>query len=312
MALSSDATLRQTCDYYVDLLALQFWAKPKAKAQIGIYVKQALGDMLVKDVLNGFDIDTAVGAQLDIIGKYVGVPRLIGDPIERPYYNFSDSDGTLRTNGFQDSTDASQNANVIWYQSRFFGNSNTALSDDAYRLVIKLQIILNSNDSTIASIKTYLNTFLPGLVAVADNEDMTLTYTLGARSALSSTVLEKFLPKPMGVRIIFEYLRGEVSPPAIAKTVTSAAAFVTVTTDGNVSVSVDHGVGTISYSWERVSGSALITPTLPFADSTKFTMLLVANPTDVTAVFRCVLTDSRGITGYSDTVSVHLKAQLPP
>ncbi|HEX5033744.1 MAG TPA: DUF2612 domain-containing protein [bacterium] len=66
---------------YVDqakaLLVSQFRGKPKIEGALEAFVKpsQALEDTLFA-MLNGFDLETAVGAQLDIIGKIVGEPRL--------------------------------------------------------------------------------------------------------------------------------------------------------------------------------------------------------------------------------------------
>ena len=60
--------------YYSNLLILQYHNKPKAKATIEASVG-LLPDDLILEVINGFDIETAVGKQLDILGIYVGVDR---------------------------------------------------------------------------------------------------------------------------------------------------------------------------------------------------------------------------------------------
>lgn len=60
--------------YYSNLLIMQYHNKPKAKATIESTVG-LLPDDLIMEVINGFDIETAVGKQLDILGEYVGVDR---------------------------------------------------------------------------------------------------------------------------------------------------------------------------------------------------------------------------------------------
>lgn len=60
--------------YYSNLLIMQYHNKPKAKATIEAAVG-LLPDDLIMEVINGFDIETAVGKQLDILGEYVGVDR---------------------------------------------------------------------------------------------------------------------------------------------------------------------------------------------------------------------------------------------
>ena len=60
--------------YYSNLLIMQYHNKPKAKATIEA-TAGLLPDDLIMEVINGFDIETAVGKQLDILGEYVGVDR---------------------------------------------------------------------------------------------------------------------------------------------------------------------------------------------------------------------------------------------
>jgi hypothetical protein len=62
-------------DYYVNTLIIQYNDLPNAKATIATLVEQALCDGIFSDIRDGFNIDTAVGVQLDIIGKYVGIDR---------------------------------------------------------------------------------------------------------------------------------------------------------------------------------------------------------------------------------------------
>lgn len=66
--------MSQTDSYYSNLLILQYHDKPKAKATIEAVVS-LIPDDLIQEVTNGFDIETAVGKQLDILGEYIGVDR---------------------------------------------------------------------------------------------------------------------------------------------------------------------------------------------------------------------------------------------
>lgn len=61
-------------EYYSNLLILQYHNKPKAKATIEA-TTSLLPDGLIQDVINGFDINTAVGDQLDLLGEYIGLSR---------------------------------------------------------------------------------------------------------------------------------------------------------------------------------------------------------------------------------------------
>lgn len=72
--------------YYASLLAYQYRGKPNASNQIRLWAKQATADYFAGQLLTCFDLDLAVGTQLDVLGKYVGVSRRVGVVIDRPYF----------------------------------------------------------------------------------------------------------------------------------------------------------------------------------------------------------------------------------
>lgn len=72
-------TTQEIIDYYANLLILQYHEKPKAFATIQALVKGVIMDQLPTAVQNAFDINTAEGVQLDVLGKYVGVSRTAYD-----------------------------------------------------------------------------------------------------------------------------------------------------------------------------------------------------------------------------------------
>ena len=61
--------------YYQNLLIKQYHDKPNAKATIDAVARQLLADWVYIQVRDAFDIDTSVGVQLDVIGKYEGLDR---------------------------------------------------------------------------------------------------------------------------------------------------------------------------------------------------------------------------------------------
>lgn len=88
-------TLTDLTAYYADLLAYQFRGRPRADLTMKLFTKQAVADLFVQDLLTCYGVDTAVGAQLDILGKYVGASRNIGSVIARPYFGLWDYTSTL-------------------------------------------------------------------------------------------------------------------------------------------------------------------------------------------------------------------------
>lgn len=65
----------EIAQYYADLLLLQYKDKPKAYDTVEAFLRMLVDGQLPLAVQNAFDINTAVGGQLDIIGKYAGVTR---------------------------------------------------------------------------------------------------------------------------------------------------------------------------------------------------------------------------------------------
>lgn len=68
-------TVEELKTYYADLLISQYKDKPNAYAMIKAIVDMAIMDLLPVDMRDAFDIDTAIGAQLDLLGKYQGIDR---------------------------------------------------------------------------------------------------------------------------------------------------------------------------------------------------------------------------------------------
>lgn len=93
-------------------------------------------------MLRARDIDVAVGVQLDIIGRIVGIPRLLASFELYEYFGF---EGAIAAETF---------GSLSNEDGGFFRSLNSAvggdyvLSDDAYRFFIKAQIVKNRTNST--------------------------------------------------------------------------------------------------------------------------------------------------------------------
>lgn len=157
-------TTQQIIDYYANLLIIQYVNQPKAFSTMQLWASLPVMDQLPSAVQNAYNINTAVGVQLNIIGKYVGVSR--------NQYNFS---------------------------------GPVTLSDDDYRLLIKIQIVQNNSGSTLAAIQNLLNTFFAGIITVFDYQDMTMDYffdsVIGVDNIAEVFIRGGFLPRPMAVRL---------------------------------------------------------------------------------------------------------------
>lgn len=199
-------TNEELITYYVDLLIRQFHTMPKARATVDAFVAEVVADQIVRQVVNAFDVDTAVGAQLDIIGKYVGVNRRVnGLDITREYFampGYEDaSPDTYK--GFADYDDS---PSPDWF-FRVYADENSAyaMTDDEMRSLIKMKIRQNNSNHSLADIDDIIDEFFGADCLVTDGGDMTLTYafTPGLTYNLPAiAAFTKVLPHPAGVEII--------------------------------------------------------------------------------------------------------------
>lgn len=175
-----------------DRIYAQYRDKPKAVAWYAI--ARELGGSLeaaAQAVRKSYDIDTAVGEQLNVIGRIVVAPRsFVGAyPMNPGLFDLTDGDE------FGDD-DAMFSALTI--------DQDGELSDELYRLVIKAKIIKNNGDATIENILDGMNFLLPHaeVLRVTDGEDMSFSIEFYGQI----TELERFallnaglVPKPQTV-----------------------------------------------------------------------------------------------------------------
>jgi hypothetical protein len=122
------------------------------------------------DVDAAFDIDNAVGAQLDVLGVILGLNRTL---------TFQPTDG-----------------------------SSPILNDENYRSLLKAKIVLNHWNGSMETLTDALNTWNPDInFAVKDNQDMSFNVAVLGASTLQKEIIEHgyVVPKPAGVSIIYSF-----------------------------------------------------------------------------------------------------------
>ncbi len=149
---------------YVDLLILQYRGKAKARGTIDTNVRPFIMDQLPIAVRDAFDVETAIGAQLNVLGKYAGVQR----------------------------------------STRTFTGPIT-LSDDDFRLLIKVAILKNNSGSDLNTIQNLLQIYFPDTIRVFDYQSMRMSYffdsAYGSIYLAEVLVRQRLLPRPMGVNL---------------------------------------------------------------------------------------------------------------
>jgi hypothetical protein len=190
--------------YYADLSIIQYADKPKARA----FMENLLGALICYDmaisVRNGFNIDTAVGAQLDIIAKYVGVSRVItGTSFARSYFGFAEYGDTTPFDfyGFTKYGDPSEDVQYRNYKES--SQSIYSLTDEELRIMIKLSIIKNNGNGSVKMIDSLISILFSGMIYFIDRGNMSISYMLGYSSYRLFNIAKSIgvLPAPAGVSI---------------------------------------------------------------------------------------------------------------
>jgi hypothetical protein len=203
----------------------QFKYNPDDQSGAGIfdrYIQLLLGGKIelqevFRQLMQERSIDTAVGAQLDIIGDIVGQPRELIDTALLTYFAYL---GYPDAESYGDLNDSGLGGYYRGINEPLAGN--TLLNDEQYRLFIKAKIIKNSTNATPNQLLDFIK-FVFGSSQNQLTEEGDASYTLLVGKELSTfekTMLtyvsyssgypSRFVPKPIGVRVNYgTYVAGE-------------------------------------------------------------------------------------------------------
>jgi len=153
-------------------------------------------------------LDTAVGAQLDIIGEIVGQPRELIDTALIDYFAYL---GYPNAQSFGDLNIGSLGG--VYYSLGDPLAGNTLLNDDQYRLFIKAKIIKNNTNVTPNQYLDFL-AFVFGVDtnSITETGNASFTVLIGKELSSFERVLltyvsyangypSRFIPKPIGVKV---------------------------------------------------------------------------------------------------------------
>lgn len=192
-------------DEYERLIIKQYWTQPNARAEIKLKSDgwEATAAWL-RSFIDEFDVDLATGDRLDIIGRIVGINRLVPDVLPKIAFGFS------------------ENPNARGFDDRFFDGVESApfldrferpytpqqLGDADYRFFIKARIAVNNTSAFMVSderisVSDVIARAFGGEAYVIDKYDMRLVLYINPLFDLTRLRLIQrlgLLPKPQGVR----------------------------------------------------------------------------------------------------------------
>ena len=198
---------------YVNLLIIQYADpnnQPNATATINAMATEGIANQIVGQVSDGFSLNgiygqtPAVGAQLDILGQFVGAERLI------PGYGSSVTDF-----GMQDTTKALNDSiggygvstvsppSDYWDTTTGIPGGTYVLSDAQMVNLINWLAQLNNMFLSVANIDNFLYSFFGDYIYMEEGQ-LTINYYQRPNNPNDFYSLIKFLgilPKPAGVAI---------------------------------------------------------------------------------------------------------------
>jgi hypothetical protein len=206
------ATADQLTEYYQGVLILQYALKPKARGTVGAFVGQLIADAICLSMRDAFDLDTAVGVQLDLLGKLRGVQRKIYDfspTVEfmaLPDYDDPDK-GDYRGMADYDTAPTPD-----WYTMFYEDVQESAiiftLNDGDFRRLIQFMAQVHSCGYGYGELDQILYDLFGTDVDLTHDGAMALTYTILAASPhkliFDAMDAMGWLPHPAGVAVNYE------------------------------------------------------------------------------------------------------------
>lgn len=194
----------EVIEYYKNLLIIQYNGKIKAAGTVGLFVKTLLQNDIYSQVENGYNLDTAIGKQLDVLGGYIGVDRFYSRIVSvGSFFGFT-SYSTLLTDttvGFTDYANYDTDAGGFLSYDDLVPTQT--LNDFDYRFILRLRIIQNHSNHSQGSIDDGLFLFFGDALQLSTANNMTMFYF--ADSAILNRAIialkKGVLPRPMGVQL---------------------------------------------------------------------------------------------------------------
>lgn len=189
---------------YLDLITSAFRQKEKFQAVITANTAiQLRVQELLNQMLTIFDLDNAVGDQLDIIGKWVGMSRNVSVPIPNVYFSW---DGASSL-GWEYGT----------WQPTTAPTTVTTLPDDAFKLLIRAKIAANKWDGSLEGAYDVWEAVFPTLnILIQDHQDMSYDLIIVGEIVSSLTqalLVGGYIPlRPEGVKVNNYYLPAGTGP----------------------------------------------------------------------------------------------------
>jgi hypothetical protein len=198
-------TNEEFLEYYKNLLIIQYKSSPKAIATIQLLIEIISIFELLIEIENGYDVETSGGQPQDILGKYIGVNRVVyGASFERDYWGFQVYGVTTYPIIIKPFITYNDYIPDVQFRSyRATSQSLYSLTDEEFRTVQKLKIVQNYSNYSTLEIDNLLFEFFGNNILHFDRQNMSIAYIFD--STIERLVIiansEMLIPKPMAVSL---------------------------------------------------------------------------------------------------------------
>lgn len=178
---------------YTDLITSEYQDSTKFLETVRTLVSLPVRvQKLFEEMIPKFDVDLAVGQQLDTIGKWVGISRNVSIPIPNVFFSWDGSNAVGWDFG-------------IW-RSDNEPTTITVLPDEQYRTLIKAKIAANKWDGTTeGAYRVWEEVFTEFTILIQDHQDMSYSLAIigGTVDSLTLALITGgYIPlKPEGVHV---------------------------------------------------------------------------------------------------------------
>ncbi len=195
-----DEQAEEVREYYANLLILQYRNKPKARETVKTGVDIYSGDGLIYQLPELLNIDSATGAQLDLIGKILGCPRNVPGLVQNTkYFSFHVDSSSI---GFS----TVGNPQFALFKTR--ANSTLAtygLQDEEYRQLLNFKAFVNRWSGNMAEMDEALFKCFGNDINLKNNQDLSITYEITNNTIpIQAARLLGYLKAPLGVYVDFD------------------------------------------------------------------------------------------------------------
>lgn len=191
---------------YSNLITSEHNQKPNFMSLIGSVVGAAADAVVSTQAIQpAFNLETAIGAQLDVLGLWIGQSRKIDNILIVGFFGFSEVSTGL-PDGLQETFGELGDASIggSWFSLGQADSGSTILADPAYLTILKAKIVKNQWDGTISGMEQALFFIVGVECSINDAGNLTLQINVPLPiTPLEEALLESLdlIPRPAGVRI---------------------------------------------------------------------------------------------------------------